>query len=693
MTDVPRLGLALGEAQHALAFRGSALLHLGLGREVASADVPPDPWTFPFREPWEPRRLSAASWGLDGQDRCDGFELVHREEQEHRLTIVLRDTTGAELTVEHEADPATDLVTCRQQLVNRGAATLHVTGLPSFRLHVPPGPAQLTSLYGAWGDEATPQTTTLPRGTTILAGTHGKTGFEALPWFALDGADGTTFGQLAWSGNWELRFERHWAGDVTISGGSDRRGHRQVLAPGGVIRTPDAILGWTGEGLDDVSARLHARQRRTRRRPSGARVQFNSFYAQSDGRIHEDLALRQIDVAAELGCEVYVLDAGWHFNAGHDAPDWNDQLGDWLVDLDRFPRGLGAVADHARARGLAFGIWMEPEAAVPGSAVLRDHPDWFHRRAGAGVTTGRRHLIDLGHADAWAWVLGRVSAVLTQTGATWLKWDFNAELGAGGDRSSGTQGVIEHVAGLYRLWDVLHERFDGLIIENCSSGGGRLDVGATSHSDVTWMSDVVAPASTLAIRFGISRALCPEAMNAWLVHWPPSWHWFSHEGNSHPAFGGDGQGDLAFRARVAMMGAFGISAPIPDWTAQDVAEVREHVATYKRLRPLIEHGRQVRLTPDPPRDGTGTWAAMAFLDVAGSQGAVLAFRLADGEPAHALQVPGLDAGTTFSVTRDADDAEIELTGAQLQAGELLVTAEAPLRSTIVWLRAAGRPSR
>jgi alpha-galactosidase len=142
------------------------------------------------------------------------------------------------------------------------------------------------------------------------------------------------------------------------------------------------------------------------------------------------------------------------------------------------------------------------------------------------------------------------------------------------------------------------------------------------------------------------------------------------------------RGDLTFRTRIAMLGTFGVSAPVDDWSERDIEVVRTHVDWYKRLvRPVIQHGDQYFLTDAPPLDGKGDWAAVWYTRKDRRQGILFAFRLEGAQADHVFALPGLDPGGQFQLQTPEGQAWRE-SGAALAQG-LRVTLEAPYLSTLI----------
>lgn len=388
------------------------------------------------------------------------------------------------------------------------------------------------------------------------------------------------------------------------------------------------------------------------------------------------------DAAADLGCEVFVLDAGWYTTEVEQAGErWWARAGDWIVNPHWFPNGIEELSDYCHLHGLDFGIWFEPEAVGASAVVRREHPEWLHAIGGRPTPPDQRAILNLGVPEARAFIRERILRVLRATRAEWMKWDFNTDLRQGGwvpglpAELTHQDPLIAHYRGLYQLQREIRDAIPNLTLEMCAGGGGRFDPAIMANAHVNWMSDQTNPLMNLAIHFGSQLAHCAFECNDWLVEWPP-----------HSPIGAqsDPRGDLAFRARVAMLGSFGISAPVERWTEEEKSIVRTHVAWYKQIiQPIVLNGDQYFLTEPPPLDGNGDWAAVWYAAKNGERGVLFAFRLA-GVDAHCLlPLPGLNREARYRL-RAPEGWTAEYAGAELADG-LVVDLDDFFRSALIYV--------
>lgn len=546
---------------------------------------------------------------------------------------------------------------------------------------------QIFYLTGEWQEEAVIVRAAPGAGAVMLESRTGKTGFEFQPYVALRTRMATYLCQIFWSGNWVLDIDPREDGAV-VRGGLNNWRFRHRLQAGESLELPMILFGRFEDNLDGATRRLHDYRRAHRPDPERPMpVQFNSWYPFA-GEPSADALVPLIPKVKRLGCEVFVVDAGWYRTEdGESDADWDQRTGDWRVSRQRFPMGLRDISRRCRAAGLRFGLWFEPEVISTSSAIRRDHPTWLHHIDGKPPPPEERAVLNLGVPQAWHHVFDRITTLLRIIGIDWMKWDFNSDLGSGGwapglpaDLTS-EDPLIAHYRGLYRLQDAIRAAFPDLILEMCAGGAGRMDAGILSHAHVNWMSDQIGALRKLAIHFGIQLAHPAVVCNDWLIDWPGR-----GETPDQPSGLVDPRGDLAFRLRVAMLGTFGISAPIHHWPDQDLAVAAAHVALYKtRLRAIIHHGDRYALTRAPPPDGNGDWAALWYATKDGRSGVLFAFRLASADARRLFALRGLQKRRLYLV-RFEGGRQLKATGETLEDG-LAVTLPEAFRSALCLVEA------
>ena len=270
--------------------------------------------------------------------------------------------------------------------------------------------------------------------------------------------------------------------------------------------------------------------------------------------------------AKALGCELFVLDDGWF--AGRD----NDRagLGDYTVNRKKLPEGLEGLSRHLKDRGLSFGLWFEPESVNPDSDLYRAHPDWALTDGFQPVLGRNQLLLDLTKPEVRDYIVENVSRILDSTGISYVKWDMN--------RHSVALGAKAHdfVLGMY---DVLRRIFaprPDILLEGCSSGGNRFDLGMLCFSPQIWASDNTDPIERLTIQNGISYLYPQSTMGAHVSAAP-----HAQTLRNTP---------LNTRGNVAFFGCLGYELDLRTLLPVEIKEIQGQIAFYKRYREVFQFG-------------------------------------------------------------------------------------------------------
>ncbi|WHX17214.1 alpha-galactosidase [Streptomyces malaysiensis subsp. malaysiensis] len=454
-------------------------------------------------------------------------------------------------------------------------------------LPLPRRATEILDFTGKWSRERSPQRRPLSHGVHSRDVRRGKPGADS-PYLLAVGVPGFGYRtgevwatHVAWSGDQRYLVEQLPEGAgvhaSALGGGELLRAGEIRLAPGDTYRTPRCHFAWSADGLDGIADRFHGHLRARPQHPRGPRpLVLNSWEAvYFDHDLGRLLALA--DRAAAVGVERFVLDDGWFSGRRADTAG----LGDWLVDPAVWPDGLGPLADHVRALGMDFGLWVEPEMVNPDSQLARTHPDWIlGPAAGLGPTARHQYVLDLSRPDVFAYLLKSLDALVGSYDLAYLKWDHNRELHeavhAPGDRP------VAHaqVEALYRLLDAVKQRHPGLEIESCASGGGRVDLGVLLRTDRVWASDCNDPVERQAIQSWTVQLLPPELVG-------------SHVGAERNHTTGRVTSDT-FRTITALFGHAGIEQDLTECSEAELARLTAWSALYRELRPLLHTGRTVR---------------------------------------------------------------------------------------------------
>lgn len=317
---------------------------------------------------------------------------------------------------------------------------------------------------------------------------------SAFPFFNFEFEGQGIITAIGWTGQWAASFDREAEVPTRIRAGMELT--HLKLHPGEKIRTPRIVtLTWQG---DRIAA--HNRFRRLllfhyvpklEGRPTRLPLASQCFDRYSWSVPEWSAEAGQIDAVQtthELGCDSHWLDASWFIGG------FPYGVGNWTHKPAEFPNGLKRVSDECHRLGLKFILWFEPERVTRGSEIAEEHPDYMLWMSNISYYDGKEiGLFKLNDQGAREWLTDLLSSRITEYGIDVYRNDFNMDplpFWRGNDELD-RQGMTEirYIEGLYRMWDDLRERHPGLWIDNCASGGRRIDIEMCSRSVPLWRSD------------------------------------------------------------------------------------------------------------------------------------------------------------------------------------------------------------
>ncbi|NUR74078.1 MAG: alpha-galactosidase [Hamadaea sp.] len=520
----------------------------------------------------------------------------------------------------------------RHTVTNAGAGVWTLDRLEAL-LPLPGQAQELLDFSGRWPREKQPQRSEFQHGSHVRENRRGHTGHDATglliagtPGFGF--RSGEVWGvHIGWSGDHVHVAERFSEGVRLLGGGELLFPGEVRLAPGEAYASPWAYFAYSAAGLDGLSSALHRELRARPHHPHSPRPMVLNIWeaVYFDHRL--DRLKELADVAARIGVERFVVDDGWFLGRRDDTAG----LGDWYVDPEVWPDGLHPLVDHVRGLGLQVGLWFEPEMVNPRSRLAEEHPDWVLATPGRWPVPARNQVVlDVAHPDAYAYLLDRISSLVTEYGIDYIKWDHNRDLVEA--VHSGQAGVRAQTLAVYRLLAEVRRRHPKLEIESCSGGGARIDYGILEHTDRVWTSDTNDALERQAIQRWTGLLLPPELMGA-------------HVGPPHAHTTGR-YADLPFRAATALFGHAGLEWDLTSLSEPELAQLTAWITLYKRLRSLLHGGDVVHADhPDPAGWLHGVVAAdQAHAVYCYAQ---LTSPLDFAPPA--LRLPGLDPAQSYEV--------------------------------------------
>lgn len=604
-------------------------------------------------------------------EKLDANNVRHVYPRFHKAASLL----DLSLVVEEDTENG---VFCAKLIVdNQGEAPVRISRADvGFALNA--GKLSLHYFRSDWGSEFSPckKDVTVPFTFGSISGRSCK-GYT--PYAEVETDDGVTAMALAWSGNWNCAVEpfefpgtgaekNFWC-TMGLTDGMfyhDLPGKTQFVTP--------AVYLASGKTREEACLKLRRHFRAHLSLLKGKSfdklpVVYNTWWGYEDKEINEEVYARDAKIAKTLGCDYAMLDAGW-FGDTVDGQTWYEKRGDWEnVNRQLFPSGLKALCDNAKTMEIAPGIWCEIEAVGRDAKLNQTHESLIAKRDGRSLG-----YVCLGSKAGRDWAMGIVDRILGEYGAKWIKFDFNLDPGYGCNRTDhdhgAGDGLYAHYMGYYQMLDEIRAKYPDVVIENCSSGGLRNDIGMLSHTHYGFLADPDYTEFHLQLFWGALSYLHQSS----LYHF--SWSdttYCDHNLVRHPIVADTPMSKVDFILRAVMMGTFGLSYRLPELPAPASERIAQHCAFYKTYSTdFILNGDAYRLTEQPQTCDRGE-RFPAFEFVSQDQRAmVFFFRLIGADECQHVRLQGLDPNRTYSVRFEDSKKCFETTGAHLMSEGLTV---------------------
>jgi alpha-galactosidase len=387
----------------------------------------------------------------------------------------------------------------------------------------------------------------------------------------------TWFWQIEHNGSWYWELSNVSARDNNADdvyaylGGPDdlHSAAWKSLKPGETYETVPVAVGCVQGGFVEAVGALTRYRRVVSAKPrennSRCPVIFNDYMNCLWGDPTEEKELPLIAAAAKAGCEYFVIDAGWYADI---KEDWSPTIGSWRPSSSRWPRGLKFVLDQIKRNGMIPGLWLEPEVAGVNSLLAQKPDNWFFVRHGKRVLKTSRYLLDFRNLEVRAYLDQVIARLVNDYGVGYIKMDYNVNSLQGTELSADSfgQGLLEHNRAHLAWLDNILSRYPNLVIENCGSGGGRMDYAMLSRLHLQSMTDQENYLRLPAILVGASAAVLPEQLAVW----------------SYPLPNSDVD-QASFNMVTAMMCRIHQSGHLDSLSPQARAQVAEGIRIYKDL--------------------------------------------------------------------------------------------------------------
>lgn len=539
----------------------------------------------------------------------------------------------------------------------------------SLNLDLPDANYEWLQFSGAWGRERHLHKTPLRPGIQAINSARGASSHMQNPFVILKRPftteeQGEALGvSFVYSGNFLAQAEVDEYSVTRLQIGIDPFQFSWCLKPNETFQTPEAILAYTSEGLNQLSqtfqklytTRLARGYWRDKERP----ILINNWEATYFDFTEEKL-LSIAKKAKELGIELFVLDDGWFGERTKETAG----LGDWYVNRNRLKNGISGLSRKIHDLGMMFGLWFEPEMVNKDSDLYRKHPDYIIETPKRHASHGRKqYVLDFSRKEVVDNIYEQLVKILDEGEIDYIKWDMNRNITECYSIAypSEQQGEIMHryILGVYDLYERLIERYPKILFESCASGGGRFDAGMLYYAPQAWTSDDSDAIERLKIQYGTSFGY-PQSMMGAHVSASPN----EQLGRNTP---------LKIRGDVAFFGAFGYELDLDKLSSTELASIKKQIELMKKYRSIFQYGTFYRLK-SPFEGNIVSWMVVSENK---SQAIVGYYKILNDVNCEyrRLYLPGLEADTLYNVQEELGSYLGNFTGDEL-ANIGLVTTDA-----------------
>lgn len=588
----------------------------------------------------------------NGKPKLEGLPAtyVESDDEAQTLELVLEDTSiNTRIVLLYTIYEAFPVIARSVRFECDSDEKITLLSAMSACVDLPDKDYEMIDLAGVWARERYVRRHKLDYGIQSIYSMRGCSSYQFNPFLALarenaDEFQGQVYGfSLVYSGNFLAQTEVDNYDTARVLMGIHPNGFKWTLEKGESFQTPEMVMVYSEAGLNGMSQTFHklyrTRLARGTWRDKVRPILINSweaFYFDFDAPKLLGLA----DAAADLGMELFVLDDGW-FGKRDDS---TSSLGDWYPNEEKLKGTLKELAEKINAKGLKFGLWIEPEMTNKDSDLYRAHPDWLLAEQGKRICHSRtQYVLDFSKKEVREYIGDMLENLLAEVPVSYIKWDMNRTFSEvfsnGNDREYQGKVCHKYILGVYELYERLTSRFPHVLFESCASGGARFDPGMLYYAPQGWTSDDTDAIERLKIQYGTSMVYPVSCMGSHVSASP------NHQTNRVTP--------LETRADVAYFGTFGYELDLLKLGEEDKAEIRRQIAFMKEKRDLIQKGTFYRLKS--PFEGNET----AWMIVSEDQKKALVGYYRVMQPVNVgfkrLKLKGLKEDTCYKVSGYAYD--------------------------------------
>lgn len=388
--------------------------------------------------------------------------------------------------------------------------------------------------------------------------------------------------QLAHEASWQMEIYRQDDG-LHISGGlADREfGHwTKNIAAGESFETPKAILTVCSGDIDMLCHRLvTAGEKFVNAGPAEEQelpIIFNEYCTTWGCPSHENIS-GIVNAIKDKGFDYFVIDCGWF---KEDGIPWDISMGDYNVSPTLFPDGLDKTVSLIKNAGMKPGIWFEIDNV--GSAAKAYHEtDHLLKRDGKVLSTYSRRFWDMNDAWVQEYLTKKVIGTLNTYGFGYMKMDYNDTIGIGCDGAESLgEGLRRNMEASVDFVRKVKKEVPGIVLENCASGGHKLEPLMMSECAMASFSDAHETEEIPIIAANLHRAILPRQSQIWAVIRQK-----------------DSLKRIGYSIANTFLGRMCLSGDVTELTDAQWDVIERGIAFYREIAPIIKCGMSHRIGP------------------------------------------------------------------------------------------------
>lgn len=514
-----------------------------------------------------------------GRPDLEGLPHIRcTKEDSETLLIVLKDVKDeVYLHCYYTILKDLDVIIRHNEVISKTNNEIKINRLLSQNLDLNNADYNLIQVHGTYASDKLVEEVELTHNKIVIEDVCGGKGFNNSSVYMLKNKSADLHqgevigGGLIYSNNFKIVVHRTQMEQIRLSIGMNDYNFEAILHNGDKYVSPESFVCYTDKGINEMTHIFHDLNRTYLLRKLPKTMQKSILLNSWEGcfmDFNTQKVIDMLDKCKDMGVTLFVLDDGWFRN--------NDSygLGDWKLDTSKID--LKKAIDHAHKLGIKFGLWIEPEQISFDSNLFRSHPEYalFDGSISRPSTLRHQFVLDLTNKEARDNVFNQITEIFDNYELDYCKWDFNRMLTEAHSQTlpKEKQKEIFHLfaLGSYDLLNRFITRYPDILLETCSGGGGRFDLGMAYYSHQIWGSDETDGIARTEIQYSANMFYPLRMMGAHVSHRKYL--------------------SIKEKGAVAMFGTFGYELDPTTLTKEELQEVLETNEIFLRNKEIIDNG-------------------------------------------------------------------------------------------------------